>query len=228
MNIPPATSNPENISATGAKGFLQWLRADQPALYMAVVPQLQLKTPEIWSDAEQTDTMTNLGRILARGPFGTFSQDTVEYAAYTTGSSGDEAVSESVAIGQAETAPTTATDYYSELGTSGQEAVNESTTLAAADSANTGPIDPSTTSTISNVISETIPGLTDDASIASSLDSLANQQLQSAAAGLSPTSASSTGSGIPTLSSLASSIGTTGWLLIAGGVALVFALAASG
>jgi hypothetical protein len=74
--IPQATL--PNIQATGARGFLQWLAADQPGLYMRVLPVLKAQVPQLWSDQVQSDVVTNLGRLFALGQDDE-SDDSTEY-----------------------------------------------------------------------------------------------------------------------------------------------------
>lgn len=46
-----------NITATGVKGFLQWLKADQPGLYQAVAPVIAKRVPAAFSDYEQSASL---------------------------------------------------------------------------------------------------------------------------------------------------------------------------
>ena len=45
------------IIDTGLRGYLKWLRRDQPAIYMKVAPVLAAKVPEAFSDREQSNAM---------------------------------------------------------------------------------------------------------------------------------------------------------------------------
>jgi hypothetical protein len=197
MQIPQATL--PTINATGARGFLQWLRADQPGLYMRVLPVLASSTPQLWSDAMQTSATTNLGR-MTRALSGLGQDDDDD----DDDSGDDDSFIEPVSIDTSDL----------------QVSVPDIT----ADTANTGSIDPSTTGSVSSVIGTALGGAANQ-SLASTILGVVDGQLQNAAAGLPPSSASTSGIG-QAFSSVASS--STALWLIGGGVALVVLALAMG
>ncbi len=52
------------ITDTGVRGYLKWLRKTQPAIYMKVAPVLAAKLPEAFSDREQSHAM---GALMGLG-----------------------------------------------------------------------------------------------------------------------------------------------------------------
>lgn len=54
-----------NITDTGIKGFLKWMKADNPGLYQKVAPVLAQKVPEAFSGYEASKTRTARLGLLA-------------------------------------------------------------------------------------------------------------------------------------------------------------------
>lgn len=52
------------ITDTGVRGYLKWLKLTQPAIYVKVAPVLAAKVPEAFSDREQSNA---LGALLGLG-----------------------------------------------------------------------------------------------------------------------------------------------------------------
>jgi hypothetical protein len=49
-----------NITDTGLRGYLKWLKRDQPGLYQLIAPHLAQQVPEAFSDFEQSRAMGTL------------------------------------------------------------------------------------------------------------------------------------------------------------------------
>jgi hypothetical protein len=206
--IPQATL--PNIQDTGARGFLKWLQADQPGLYMKVLPVLRTTVPQLWSDAMQTRVMTNLGRMSYLGQDDDDDDD-----------SGEDFESDI----EANVGPTLETPSISPEDLTSLESSAENVNIDTASNANTGAVDPGTATSVGNVISSALSSVS-NSSLAKTIASVVDGQLQNASAGLPPSSASTSGLG-QAFSSLTSS--STALWLVGGGIALaVIALAMSG
>jgi hypothetical protein len=154
-----------NLMATGPRGFLQWLRADQPGLYERALPILRTNVPQLWSDRIQSRVVTTLGRIT-RGLSG-FGQDDDD----------DDDL-------------TAAEGSFSEPVTVDLSTPDEDLT---ADTADIGSLDPSTTAGISSSISSALSGV--DSGLANVIETVVGGQLQNAQAGLPPSSVSTAAAG---------------------------------
>jgi hypothetical protein len=193
------------ITATGARGYLQWLRADQPGLYQRVLPQLRAAVPQLWSDAIQSRVTTNLGRMMGR--LGVIGQDD------------DDSDDDDTSI---ETLPSA--DVIQPIDTSLDVGTVPELQDDDADNADTTAIDPSTAGTVSSIVGQTLIGAV-DTDLAGTVNQLSDSQLQNATAGLAPSATGASGLG-QTFSTLSSSLGTTGLLLLGGGLLLLVALVA--
>lgn len=210
----PAASLP-NIESTGARGYLQWLQADQPGLYERVLPQLREAVPQLWSDQIQTATLATLAEIyrtpFARNPEGALGQ-------YYDSSSSSDASETDTDISTSFTTPSIDTD---ELASSATLPSDEDLT---ADTANTTAVDPTDASTISSIVSTTLDESADDA-LAQATQDLSDSQLDNAVAGNAPLAAGTSGIG-QVFSTLTS--GSTGTALLIGGALFVLALVLAG
>jgi hypothetical protein len=200
-----------NITATGWRGYFQWLQADQPALYDYVAKRITAEVPAVYSDYSQS---LGMGALMACGcdprGFGALGQD-----ADDTSLSLDE-------LSQLPLSDELSVVSPSDLETVTPD-VSSVTPVDLSSVANTGGSDPTTTAAVSNIVTAGIQALS-----ASDLQSTALQQANlsqeiRAAAASTPLNLSTASSGI--LSSLGSSSST---LIIAGGAfLLLIALAMS-
>jgi hypothetical protein len=195
-----ANGNPNlpNIQSTGARGYLQWLRADQPGLYERVLPVLRAQAPQLWSDAVQTSVMTNLGRLA-----GSLGQD-----------------------GDGDDDDDSGDDSGDDEGESDDEELAEAQTdLMNADSANTTAIDPTTAGTVSTIVGDTLSESDIDSALSGAISQVSDSQLANASAGLPPAATGTGGIG-QAFSSLTSGIGSTGVVIGIGALLLLVAVAA--
>jgi hypothetical protein len=199
-NLPP-------ITATGARGYLQWLKADQPGLYQRVLPQLRAQVPQLWSDALQTRVMSNLGRVL--GGLGQDDDDDDD------DDSGDDSGDGIQPVAVATVSPDL-TDLSSLADDTG----------LGADNADTTATDPGDASTVSNIVGSTL-GTAENESLAAITQDLSDSQLQSATAGSYPSATGTSGIG-QVFSTLQSSLGSSGTVLLIGGGLLLMALLMAG
>ncbi len=56
-----------NITDTGIRGYLKWLKQDQPVLYQLVAPQVVEQAPQAFSDFEQSRAMGALMDVTTGG-----------------------------------------------------------------------------------------------------------------------------------------------------------------
>jgi hypothetical protein len=179
------------ISATGMRGFLQWLQQDQPAIYAATATKIARAAPRAFS-GYNSSVLT--GMRLAGG------RRSMALRGYAgLGCCGSSCVTlASVGCGGAIAPVGVCIDTSC--------AANSGTTCA---SALTG---------VANIISA-VSGAALGASAASSYNTLVQTQLARAQQGLPPLTLTSSAAGVPTIASaLGSSSGT---LLLVGGGALV-------
>ena len=195
---------PGSITATGLKGYLQWLKTDQPALYSKLANQIAQAVPKGFSDYNQS-LVRNIRVRQAR-----------DARALKRGMSG---------LGQD---PSDPFDFLQPVNVTpdfGDPLAVDLTTQQTdvADAANSG----STLSTIANTVSQLVNTAASGyltVQQAQAYQQLNSAQLQRAAAGLPPLQVSSTGSGIPLITGTAS-IFSGKTLLVVGGIALVAILA---
>lgn len=184
----------QSITATGPKGFLQWLKQDQPAVYAATASKIARAAPRAFSGINAS-ALTNIR--LRQG------RRSMNLRGYRLGGCcGLQSV-------------TTC------CGTPAPVGVCIDTSCAA----NSGTTCATSLTGIANII-----GSVTNAALTAQQQSAYNQMLQSqlarAQSGLTPLTLSSTGVGVPTITSsalgLSSSAGTL--LLVGGGIALLWAL----
>jgi len=191
---------PGSITATGLKGYLQWLKTDQPALYAKLANQIAQAVPKGFSDYNQS-LVRNIRVRQAR-----------DARALKRGMSG---------LGQD---PSDPFDFLQPVNVTpdfGDPLAVDLTTQQTdvAEAANSG----STLSTIANTVSQLVNTAASGyltVQQAQAYQQLNNAQLQRAAAGLPPLQVSSTGSGIPLITG-SGSLGSSGILLLAGGAVLL-------
>lgn len=56
-----------NIQDTGIRGYLKWLKQDQPAIYQAIAPHIVKQAPEAFSNLEQSRAMGALMGVTSDG-----------------------------------------------------------------------------------------------------------------------------------------------------------------
>jgi hypothetical protein len=184
------------VSATGLKGFLQWLQADQPAVYAAAAKQIAKAVPKGFSGFNGSALMS---RRLAAG------RRSMALRGYAgLGDCGSCGIS---AIGTCATLATSSINFGCNVETSC--AANSGATCA-----------PSLTG-IANIINS-VAGAALTAQQNAAYNQLIQTQLSRASTGLSPLQLSSSAAGIPTIAGLTS--GSTGTLLLIGGAGVVLYL----
>lgn len=210
--------NPENITATGPQGFLQWLREDQPGLYERVAPVIAQQVPSWFTDFNQSLAASTLGRM---GLGQDDDDEDIEVPTYDTAEDTSNPDTEDFESDIAANTGASSDEEQLEL------AQSELQTTDVADAANTGSTDPSTTSTVSNIVSSTLTTAANQGA-AAAYSSLVGQQLQNAQSGLPPSPTSSAASGISQLfSSLSSGGSSSSVLWIGGGLLLLGIIAAA-
>lgn len=148
-----------NITETGIRGFLKWLRQDQPGIYARAAPIIAQQVPEAFSDREQS---------MAMGALMGFADDA---------------------------APGTTTFFGDSAPFDDSASVPTAATTDVADAANSGAASPATTSVIGNIVNSVAQYFLNKQQ-ADIHAQQTQQQLQLAAAGLSPNPVSSTSLGV--------------------------------
>lgn len=215
-----------NIQATGPRGYLQWLRADQPGLYARVLPVLMNEAPELWSDATQTTVMTNVGHAFGSlGQDDSGADDSDDSDAESDADELAQAQTDLVTSDEAGTAAGGALSDEEELGLAQSELQTEDQE-SAANTANTTAMNPSTASTVSSVVNSVLNTATNQG-LAAATGALSDSQLNNATAGLAPSAVGTGGIG-QVFSTLTSGVSSTALLIGGGVVLLLVALFAAG
>jgi hypothetical protein len=201
-----------NITATGMKGYLQWLRADQPGLFQIIAPQLPQLVPQAFSDYEQSQAM---GYLMG---FADDSDDSDDDALDVETDAGDDL-------------PTTIADPT--LQTVSVSASDLAPSVSIISAANSGSADPAVTAGVQSTVSTALNALVANGTItAAQAQTYANMtatQLANAQSGASPTQLSSAASGLGQLvSSVGSGLASTTGLLVIAGVLLLGGLLLGG
>lgn len=121
----------QNIIDTGVRGYLMWLKQDQPGLYALVAPQIAQQVPEAFSDYEQS---------MVQGSLMGFADDTPFYVGIT---------------------PYTGQAQASSTDSSTTTTATTDSTPDVVSAANSGPTDASIVSAISNIVSAASKAYTD-------------------------------------------------------------------
>jgi hypothetical protein len=194
----------QGVSATGLKGFLQWLQQDQPAVYAATASKIAKAVPKGFSGFNgsvlQNMRMSQGRRSMALRGYRLSGCCTV----------GTCGVSLAPVSSCAETiAPSVSNSCFGITDTSC--------------AANSGATCNSTLTGVANIISA-VSGAALNASQASAYDSLVNTQLSRAQQGLSPLTLTSPAAGVPTIAAGTTSASTILWVAAAAaGLFLLFA-----
>jgi hypothetical protein len=182
------------ITATGLKGFLQWLQQDQPSVYAATAAKIAKAVPRGFSGFNGS-ALTNMRlsqgkRSMRLRGYGALGCCTASCAAIASVSTCSIAVAPNVCI---------------------------DTSCAA----NSGATCASSLTGVANIISSTTSAVL-TAQQQAAYNQMLQTQLQRASSGLTPLTVSSTASGLPLISGLTSS--SSGTLLLLGGGALLLYL----
>jgi hypothetical protein len=65
-----------NIQDTGIRGYLKWLKADQPGIYRAIAPHVTQLAPDAFSNMEQSHAM---GALMGMGDGTTTTFDSTDF-----------------------------------------------------------------------------------------------------------------------------------------------------
>ena len=210
------------ITATGLRGYLMWLKQDQPGLYQRVANQIAQAVPKGFSDYNQALVRSiRVAAVNRRRMLSGLGQDS------------DADLFQSITFDPNSIDPSevaSLTDPFN-LDTSvtgiTMPTISYAPTQDVATAANTG----STASTIASAVSSIVNTAANtylSSQQAQAYQQLNQAQLQRAAAGLPPLSVTSTGQGIPLISGVSSVFsGSSGGLLLIG-LLVVGAVALSG
>ena len=160
----------QNITDTGIRGYLQWLKADQPQLYRVAAPIIAQQVPGAFSDREQSMGMGFLMRGL-----------------------GDDATGVDFL-----TTDLSSSSLLTPTGASGGFVSDSQSGTDVASAANSGASSPGIVSSIGNIVSALAQGYL-AASQVQTLSQANQIQLQRAQAGLPPLNLSSLQLGVPTV-----------------------------
>lgn len=183
----------KDINETGVRGYLTWLKKDQPNVYAAVAPIIAQRVPEAFSNYEQS---------LAQGTLMGFGDDVTDTSAGTTtdfSDSGGFVDTGAVMVSQ----PSASSGATAAPAVDVSQAANNGASTAAA----VGLI-----GSIVNAFTQTKLAQTQ----AQTAAQINQQQLQRAQLGLAPLSVSSSSLGIPFISGMVGqSPVTSGTVLLA-------------
>lgn len=182
-----------SITATGLKGFLQWLQQDQPAIYAATAAKIAKAVPKGFSGfngSALTSARLRVGRrSMALRGYGALG-----------------------CCGIASVGTCAATSYTPNF------CFATSSTSCTASAANSGATCSASLSGVASIIGA-VAGAALSASQANAYNTLISTQLARASTGLSPLQLSSSAAGVPTLGGALA--GSTGTLLLVGGAAVL-------
>jgi hypothetical protein len=190
------------ITATGLKGFLQWLKQDQPGIYAATAGQIAKAVPKGFSGFNGSALTAARLRVGRRS-----------MALRGYGSLGCCGTSEPT-LSQVGTCAAMANPSinFSCVGSCSVETSCAANSGATCSSALTG---------VANIINS-VAGAALSASQANAYNNLVQTQLSRASTGLPPLQLSSSAAGLPTIGGLSSSTSALVW--VAGGAALLYLL----
>lgn len=196
------------IADTGMKGFLKWYQREQPEVFKAVAPQIAAKTPQVFSDYNQSQTQrirqrAGVASLAARrrmrgiAGLGDDFTDLLDSSPDSNIVAGFESPSDDI------------NSYMS-----------SAPTIDVSDAANTTSGTPTTSTSLISSLIAGITGAYTTVTQANTAQAITNLQLQRAQAGLAPLNIGMNANGIPTITGvgLASSAGII--LLIGGGLLL--------
>lgn len=183
------------VSTTGLRGFLQWLQADQPAVYAAAAKQIAKAVPKGFSGFNGSALMS---RRLAAGRR---SMALRGYAGLGDCGCGISSVGT--------------------CATLGVSSINFGCNVETSCAANSGATCAPSLTGIANIINS-VAGAALTAQQNAAYNQLVQTQLSRASTGLSPLQLSSSEAGIPTIAGLTS--GSTGTLLLVGGAGVLLYL----
>jgi len=215
-----------SITATGVKGFLLWLKSDQPGIYQKVAPTLPNLVPGAFSKINK-QTMGKLRAIYAGNFKSRASQALGQYGSYLCAVSPITYESFSPTVNY--TACLTAPMYSASAICPGPAptlsctvaSVNSSTDVASA--ANSGVSTPAITGAIGSAVNAVAQTLL-SAQQAAALATIVASQLKNAQAGTAPADVSSGNLGVPKTTATTSSSSSTLLLLGLAGLAAWAAL----
>jgi hypothetical protein len=184
------------ISATGMKGFLQWLQQDQPAVYAAAAGRIAKAAPRSFSGFNGS-VLRNIRlaqgrRSMALRGYGSLGCCSATCSSFLA------------------TVPTCSIAVAPNVGC-----------MDTSCAANSGTTCSSSLTGVANIISA-VSGAALNASEASTYNSLVSTQLARAQQGLPPLTLSSTAAGIPTIPGLTS--GTSAMVLLGGAAVVLYLL----
>ena len=235
------SSADHTITATGWRGYFQWLKQDQPALYAYVAPRIAASIPEVYSDHSQTQSMNALSGCACTG-FGALYADKPYHArrhieglgvtyensfAPEPGGGADDLVP-TLSASDIESADITTGTSSSDLAFDATSSLVSSVPdIDLSSVANTGTSDPSTTSAVTTAVVNGINALSAaDVQNNAASQAIANTnyaQLLQASAGNTPLNLSTSA-----LGTLGAALGSnTNVVLIGGGLLLLLAVAAT-
>lgn len=215
-----------SITATGVKGFLIWLRQNQPGIYQAVAPKLPALVPEAFTKINK-QALGKLRAIYKSGMTRRSSQQLGDYGTYATCVLPEITVTapayESYPSYQS-SSPVTVS--YSNLSApvcvgpicpASPTPASVDTGTDIANAANSGNAAVGTTNAIAAAVNS-VAQVALSAAAYSQLANIVNSQLQNAQAGIAPKNVSTASLGIPTVKSSTTS-GSDLILLILAGLA---------